>query len=217
MKWKREEQSPFLTLILCLWLPSAREVLVQECQNQSPTMKNPRLYLPLGVDTRGKMLIANHAVVAQKTATEWVTSLWYSFWKSNSRHSESFSLFSVSKGLFVLASFYLCSSTSQRNHAFPPLLVKIKWRKNKRKNGKRKGWKEERKEGWDRGVGEKERGRKNEKGKGKGEKNKRKTISACFEICLRKWLIKWLNQFLSNFKNSNCHQSLWVWIHFKVL
>ena len=94
-KW--EEQSPFLTLRICLWLPSAREVLVQECQNQSSTMKNPRLYLPLGVATRGKMPIANHVVGAQKTATEWVTSLWYSFWKRNSRHSESFSLFSVSR------------------------------------------------------------------------------------------------------------------------
>lgn len=31
-----------------------------------------------------------------------------------------------------------------------------------------------RKEGWDRGVDEKERGRKNEKGKRKGEKNKEK-------------------------------------------
>lgn len=92
----------------------------------------------------------------------------------------------MSKGLFVLAAFYLCCNTSQGNHAFPPLLVKIKGRKNKRKNGRRKGWKEERKEGWDRGVGGKERGRKNEKGKRKGEKNKRKTISVCFEICLRK-------------------------------
>lgn len=43
-----------------------------------------------------------------------------------------------------------------------------------------------RKERWDRGVDEKERGRKNEKGKRKGEKNKRKTISVSFEICLRK-------------------------------
>ena len=81
-------------------------------------------------------------------------------------------LFSVRKGLFVLAAFYLCCNTYQRNHAFPPFAGKNKGRKNKRKNGRRKGWKEERKDGWDRGVGEEERGRKSEKGKGKGEKNK---------------------------------------------
>lgn len=27
---------------------------------------------------------------------------------------------------------------------------------------------------------------------------------------------KWSNEFLSNSKNSNCHNSLWFWIHFEV-